>query len=361
MNKRNIFMGTFEEPGTPRSLYDPPDEAEDLWFLPDPDDALDIHDIPLPKVQNDPLVRPDEWIAAQGTHAALLARAALAAGQLDMVVAGMGPDAGQGALERLALREVEALAWAAGTPISLEEIGRDQLQARVTTDPRALQQARWAVRRLIADGPTDDLRGFLGLHRVESQVVPRGLRGRITGKEFDEAATEFWANLAALSDAHVFTQAAFARYLWRLSELSAEEDHIEGAVWAAKRMAQGCLTLTFVPMGQGARHPHGGGSEDLGSHFTAMEAGANSARIELQRLTMWRDRARDQTAFIKGTNPARIISALVAKPMATTKMIEQAVGTSRDTAERLLARMLEMGLVREVTGASRFRIWAAKI
>ncbi len=41
-------------------------------------------------------------------------------------------------------------------------------------------------------------------------------------------------------------------------------------------------------------------------------------------------------------------------------MIEQAAGISRDTAERLLARMQDMGLVREITGASRFRIWAAR-
>ena len=34
---------------------------------------------------------------------------------------------------------------------------------------------------------------------------------------------------------------------------------------------------------------------------------------------------------------------------------------SRDTAERLLARLERMGLVREATGTRRFRLWAAAI
>ncbi len=355
-----IFKDSFEEPESPPSPYDREEEPEDLWFLPDAADVPDDHDIPLPRANTTALVQPGDWLAAQGDHAAQLARAALAIGQLDMLVTQMG----QGALERLALREVEALTWAGGMPVSLEEIGRDQLQARASTDPRALQQARWAVRRLMTDGPTDDLRAFLGLHRAESRdlspdLLP-DLRGRITGEAFDEAAAEFRANLAELSDSHDFTQAAFARYLWRLSDLSPEEDHIEGTVWAAKRMAQHCLSLTFVPIGQGARQVQSGSARNLGSFLRAIENGATAARVELQRLIMWQDQAKTRTAAIKGNNAVRIIDALMVKPMATTEMIEQAAGISRDTAERLLARMADMGLVREVTGANRFRIWAAK-
>jgi len=360
--KPKQYRDFFDEPETLASPYDREDEPEDLWFLPDPTDVSEDHDIPLPRANTTPLLRPEDWFTAQGHHAAELARAAMAVGQLDMLVAQIGP----GALERLALREVEALSWSNGMPVSLEEIGRDQLHARASTDPRALQQARWAARRLVADGSTDDLRAFLGLHRPEGpdlppDILPAGLRGRIAGSEFDEAAAEFQANLAELSDAHDFTLAAFARYLWRLSDLSPEEDRIEGAVWAAKLMAQRCLSLTFVPMGQGARQVQSGGARSFGSFLRAIESGVGAARIELQRLSAWNDQAKSQTAVIKGSNPARIIEALMAKPMATTEMIEQAAGISRDTAERLLVRMADMGLVREVTGASRFRLWAAKV
>ena len=40
-------------------------------------------------------------------------------------------------------------------------------------------------------------------------------------------------------------------------------------------------------------------------------------------------------------------------------MIEARAGISRDTAERLLARLRDLGLAREVTGGRRFRLWAA--
>ncbi|MDP5220852.1 helix-turn-helix domain-containing protein [Ruegeria sp. 2205SS24-7] len=357
VKRTNSYKNSFEDPESLPSPYDREEDPDDLWFLPDPEYELDGQETPLPKANATSLVRPDEWIAAQGKHAPELARAALAVGQLDMLVAQIGP----GALERLALREVEALVWAAGTPVSVEEIGRDQLQARATTDLGALQQTRWAVRRLMGEGPAEYLRAFLGLHRVETSDLAHGLRARITGEMFDEAAAEFQTRVAGLTEAHAFTRAAFARNLWRLSELSLEEDQIEGPVWAARLMAQGCQTLTFVPLGQGARQVQSAGARQLGAYLNVIESGATAARVELQRLTVWRDRAREHTNFIRGNNPARIIDALVVKPMATTEMIEKAAGVSRDTAERLLARMADMDLAREVTGASRFRIWSAKI
>lgn len=68
---------------------------------------------------------------------------------------------GQRALERLALREVEALTWAMGTPIAPDEIGRDQMRARAGTDLDELQTVRWAVRRLMGEEALEELWGFL--------------------------------------------------------------------------------------------------------------------------------------------------------------------------------------------------------
>lgn len=357
---RKPYIDSFDDPEGPQSLYDPPDEVEDLWFLPDPEEALEKHEMPLPRTDQRKLIQSKDWFAAQGDHAAQLARAALAVGQLDLVVAQIG----QGAIERLALREAEALSWANGTPVALDEIGRDRLQARAMTDPQALQQARWAARRLMGEMATKDLRAFLGLHGMASRDLSAGSRhglpGRASGVNFDEAAEAFLAGVAELVEAHEFTQAAFARFLWRLSDLSPEENQVEGAVWAARLMAQGCLALTFVPIGKDSRYLPSSGIGAFGTFLKAVETGAVAARIELRQLIAWRDRALTGTAPIKGNNPARIIAALMAKPMATTEMIEQAAGVSRDTAERLLARLQDMGLVREVTGAKRFRIWAAR-
>jgi hypothetical protein len=346
----------FEEPDTPVSPYDEDPEEDGLWFLSDPDDALDDHVMPLPQADTTPLAQAEHWIGAQGVHAAQLARAAMAVGQLDMLVFQIG----SGASQRLALREVEAMTWAAGLPVPVEEIGRDRLQARASTDPQALQQARWALRRLLGEGDLRDLRTFLGLHRSDSRTHPDALRLRPAGDLFDEAAEDFHAAVAGLSDAHAFTRAAFARHLWQLSDLSTQDDQIEAAVWAARHMAEDCRALSFVPMGQGVRRPRTG-VEGFRATLAAIETGASSALVELQRLLAWRDDALARSARIKGSNPAKIIKALVAKPMATTEMVEHAAGVSRDTAERLLARLAEMEIIREITGTRRFRIWAAKL
>lgn len=357
MNNPPPYIDDYDDPEGPRSIYDGQGDEAEPWFLPDPEAVLADHEIPLPKADQTPLNDAAPWLAAQGQHAAALAKAAMAVGQLDMLVSEMG----QGALDRLALREVEALTWAAGAPIAMDEIGRDQLQARAGTDLESLQAARWALRRLRGQGATDDLRGFLGLHRGSLADGPDDQKLRLTGRDFDEAAQDFHAARADMAGAHCFTQAAFERHLWRLSDLSPEDDQIEGAVWAARAMASDCAGLTFVPLGQGARHLRATGPQEFGRYLAAVTQGAAGAKAELLRIRSWAEAAKAATAHVKGDTPARIIDALMARPLCSTQMVEEAARVSRDTAERVLARMLQLGVVREVTGGTRFRIWAAKV
>ena len=56
---------------------------------------------------------------------------------------------------------------------------------------------------------------------------------------------------------------------------------------------------------------------------------------------------------------ARVIAELAAQPLLSAAMLEAQTGISRDTAERLLARLRDLGLAREITGARRFRLWTA--
>lgn len=335
------------------SLYDTAPDDADLWFLPPEHDPSDI---PLPRADRTPLVDPAAWVAGQGAQAADLARAAMAVGRLEEVVA-----ATPGAIARLAALEVEAMLWAAGTPLKREEIGRDLTALRESADLAAHRLARWALRRLAGQGALHDLRGFLGLHRAEAPGLDEAVAPRPMGQAFDDAAAVFGAAMDAL-DAHPITRAAYARTAWRLADLSPDTDLIEAATWSARAMAEGCAALPFVPMGSfGRRVWHGTVpvADRLGDHYRAVTDGATAARLTLLRLRDWAVRAREATAGIKGDNPARIIAALMAQPLATTEAIEQAADTSRDTAERLLARMAAMGLVREVTGARRFRLWTA--
>lgn len=84
-------------------------------------------------------------------------------------------------------------------------------------DPQVLAKARWALRRLEGQADPQQLRAFLGLHRI---TRPRA--GRATGDAFDATAREL---LLRLDDAalHLLTRAAMAVAPWPLAGLSDPE------------------------------------------------------------------------------------------------------------------------------------------
>lgn len=318
-----------------------------------------------------------------------MAAAGLAVGQLEAMLAGMARGPRRGALRRLALIEVEAMLWAQGMPLRREEIGRDLLDARAGSDLEAMRQARWAMRRLDGQGALADLRGFLGLHRVEDAGWSRvgdaagsrgedapGSRGgeacapsggdilgaRPVGEEFDAAAAGFLAALERFGPLHDFALAPVARMLWRLSDLSPADLLIEAAIWSGRRMAAPCEALRFLPLGRHGRAVWGSGgppAAQMEMHLRAVHDGAVEARLHLAGITDWAAQATRAMAPIRSGNPAKVIAVLAAQPLVSAAMVEEAAGISRMTADRLLARMQEMGLIREVTGSRRFRLWMA--
>ncbi|WP_207101579.1 hypothetical protein [Paracoccus shandongensis] len=307
------------------------------------------------------LPRPADWLAAQSALAVDLAGAALSVGRLEARLALMDQGARAGATRRLALIEIEDMLRAQGTPLSREEIGLDAMAARAGTDLGAMAQARWALRRLEGQSDPARLRDFLALHRAEDQADPAWSE-RPVGTAFDAAAADFGEAMEGLAALHPLARAPAARMLWRLADLSPEGAAIEGAVWAARDMARATPGLVFVPLGRHGRAiwADGGPPERrLSRHLAAVTQGAGDAGRMLDRIADWAGAAREATATIKGQNPARIIAALAAHPVLHTAQVEELAGISRDTAERLLSRMRRMGLVREITGARRFRLWAA--
>lgn len=311
------------------------------------------------------LVDPLAWRRAEATQAPELARAAMALGQFDGALAMLdGPGLRPGSLSRLAIRETETLLWVAGTPLPAEDLGRDMMAARADSDPEALRAGRWAVRRLQGRGRLDDLRDFLALQAGPGPAAELPWRGRATGADFDAAEAAFRARLAEADMLHPLTRAAFGEVLWRLSDLSPEGELVEPAVWAAREMAATCENAGFVPFGTARRRLHLTGGEPaqrLAAWYAAVATGAREARTELARLAAWQAQALRMTSRIKGTNPARVIAALVATPLVTAAMVAESAEVSRDTAERLLTRLAGMDLVRETTGASRFRLWTARL
>ena len=304
---------------------------------------------------------PADWLAAQGARATDLAAAALAAGRLEARLLLMDDDARAGALRRLALIEIEEMLRAQGTPLSREEIGLDAMEARAGSDLQAMAQARWALRRLEGQSDPGRLRDFLALHR-SPDPGEAAWSDRPMGAAFDAAAAEFQEAIEGLAGLHPLARAPAARMLWRLADLSPDGAGIEAAVWAARDMARATPGLTFLPLGRHGRAIWADGGPPaarLARHLAALAQGAADAGRMLDRIADWAQTARAATATIKGRNPARVIAALAAHPVLYTAQVETLAAISRDTAERLLVRLQAMGLVREIPGARRFRLWAA--
>ncbi|MFC3169197.1 hypothetical protein [Paracoccus fontiphilus] len=309
------------------------------------------------------LPRPADWLAAQSGLAVELAGAALAAGRLEARLLVMDDKARAGATRRLALIEIEEMLRAQGTPLSREEIGLDAMSARAGTDLAAMAQARWALRRLEGQSDPARLRDFLALHRNPDRAEATWSE-RPVGDAFDAAATDFLDAMAGLSGLHPLGRAPAARMLWRLADLSPDGAAIEGAVWTAREMARATPGLAFLPLGRHGRAIWADGgppTQRLSRHLSAVTQGTGDACRLLDRIADWSEAARQATTSIKGQNPARIVAALAAHPVLHTAQVEELAGISRDTAERLLSRMRRMGLVREITGARRFRLWVAAL
>lgn len=318
------------------------------------------HDVRHSRGTADP-ADPAAWQEAQAALAVPLAEAAAALGRLDATLAPLDPAAAHGAVTRLALAETEAMLWAGGTVLSREEIGRDALDARAASDPEAMRLARWALRRLEGQGALTDLPAFLGLHRGAGAEIEGGA-ARLRGPDFARGAADYLARLGAAAELHPLVQGCLAGLLWRQAELSPPDRVIEPAVYAGRLMAEGCERLRFAPLGSAGRRvwtASGTVNARLAGHLAAISAGARAARDEIRRLASWAAEARQATAGIRGGNAGRVIAVLAARPLVSAEDVAAGAGISRMTAERMLNKMTAMGVIREITGAARFRLWRA--
>jgi hypothetical protein len=353
-------MGDGRKPDQEDDVYRSPYEAEvaeeDLWFLPGPSE--DIDDGPFLRADRRLLIDPQEWRRAEAGLAPQLARAAVELAVLDQRC----KELGQGAVERLALIEVEAMLWTQGSRIKREQIAAYLSGAGGgSQDNPDLGRAAWAYRRmLMRPSPLPAMRGFLGLHEVSGSDLPEALSPRPKGHEFDLAAALFADGMDAVADCHPLTQAGYGLALWRLAGLSAADDLIEPATAAARIAAQEGRTLGFAPLAPGRGvWQMGAKATRLGDWLAAIRAGAQTAALELNRVEAWTVAARTATARAKGATPGKLIDALASRPIMTTEAVAILVGVSRDTAERGLARLQAQGIAREITGAKRFRLWMA--
>lgn len=145
-----------------------------------------------------------------------------------------------------------------------------------------------------------------------------------------------------------------------MAELSPPGQVAEPTVWSARHMATGAEGLRFVPFGRHGRRVWGSYGPPA-DRLAALRAGAQEARALILRIGAWSEQARAATAGIKGDNAARVIAVLAAGPFVSAMEMETRAGISRPTAERMLKRLNDLGLTREVTGNRRFRLWTVEI
>jgi HTH DNA binding domain len=336
------------------AVEDPEETSEhDLWFLPGPIDK-DPDDLPPgPRAEPRETVVLDDWRKAEAGHAARLARVAGRLGALDDRLR-RGPD---GWRHRLALIEAADLSWFAG-----DRIGPDRLAlwislrlSGVQDDTAALARVGWAVRRLTGGpGPEADLSAFLDRRDPENigdEAEP-----------FSDRAGGWLELMAQATDLHPITRAGMGFHLWSLAGLGQHGDRMEAAVTAARIAASEGRGAVFAPMamgGAGGLRAGGPPTDRLAKWLDGMETACLTAMRHLDDIDAWAARAAAEMAPLSGKTPPSLRTVLTEWPVVSAPMAEARTGASRAAIQRNLAWMEEKGLVREMTGQGRYRMWRA--
>lgn len=332
----------------------------DLWFLPGPpeeqDDAPTL--LSLPRADRRDLAVASEWRAAQSALSVELARTAALFGALDERLRQVG----EGGRQRLALMEAAELSWHSGDRIAPDRLALwvGLRLAGAQEDALALARAAWAVRRLSGGpgpeaGAADGLASFLGRQDTSGS-------GDLIGRLQD------WRDALATGEGlHPFVRAAWGLRLWELAGISGQgaAAMIEAQVTAARLAAAagrgGALFLPVLLGGPLTLRRDGPPEVQLARWLAGAEQAVLAALLHLDRLAAWRNRAETALASLTGRTPPRLVSALAGWPMASAPMAEALTGSSRAAVQRNLDIMADAGLIREVTGQGRYRMWAAKL
>lgn len=341
----------------PQSIYDvDPPEDEDLWFMPAPtEDEDEGFFTPGPRPDQRLLFDPREWRAAQAELSFELADLAVTFGALDERLRA-GP---KGWRHRLALMEVSDLGWWTGDRISVDRLALwTGLRIGATGDDvQALYRAGWAVRRLTTGAAPSEGGWQPGLTAFLDRLA-QGV------DEIPEAVGDLAEVLENAAGLHPVTQAAIAFHAWRaLAERSGQDT--EAAIIAARHAASmgrgGALFLPLSLSGPGALRGAGQPVEKLSAWIGGGGQASLAALLHLDRVSAWEDRARAATDDLSGRTPPVLIEALTAWPMVSAPLAEDLTQASRAAVQRNLDLFARRGLIREVTGQGRYRVWTAAL
>lgn len=325
-------------------------EEQDLWFLP-PTPELDPVEIPLPRAAPKVLLPASEWRAAEGALAGDLAQLCYDFGRLEERLRHRE----SGARRRLALQEVSGLGWWTGDRVPADRLVLWlALQIGATgTDSQALARSAWAVRRLTSGPAPADAEAMAQLLGVsEAAGIP-------------ERVQDVMAAMAPLASLHPVVQGCALFHLWRLGDPGPARD-LEAAVLAARLagMVAGGAGAAWLPLSMAGFS----GLQIRGSveaRLTGWVSGAHqsvlASLLHLDRLAAWEARALEAISDLSGRTPPRLLRLLADWPSVSAPMAEGETGSSRAAVQRNLDLFANRGLVRELTGQGRYRVWTAHL
>jgi hypothetical protein len=316
---------------------------DDLWFLPGPMDEEPDYLPPGPRAEPREAEVLDDWREAEAGHAARLARVAGRVGALDDRLK-RGPE---GWRHRLALIEAADLSWFAG-----DRIGPDRLALwiamRISTlqdDTAALARVGWAVRRLTGGpGPEVDLSAFLDRRDPVNMADE--------AEPFADRAGGWLDLMAQVADLHPITRACAGYHLWSLAGLGQQGDRLEAAV-----EGKGAVFAPLAMGGAGGLRAGGSPADRLARWLDGMEIACLTGMRHLDDIEAWTIRAKVEMTPLSGKTPRALCAVLTEWPLISAPMAEALTSSSRAAVQRNLTWMESRGLVREMTGHGRYRMW----
>ena len=324
---------------------------EDLWFLPGPLEE-DLDDLPPgPRAEPPDTAVIEDWAKAEGVHAARLARVAGRLGALDDRLL-RGPE---GWRHRLALIEAAELSWFTGDRVSSDRLALwiSMRLSGAQDNQNALTRIGWAVRRLTGGpGPIGDLAAFL------DRRDPENIED--SAERFEDRAGGWLHVMAAAANLHPITRGCMGFHLWSLAGLGLPGELMEAAVTAARIAASDASGAIFAPLAMGgARGLHASGlpSERLVCWLDGTESAIHKAMRTIDDIEKWTGRTETAMVHLSGRTPVALRKTFAQWPFVSAPMAEVMTGASRAAVQRNLAMMEEIGLIREVTGQRRFRMW----
>ena len=170
-----------------------------------------------------------------------------------------------------------------------------------------------------------------------------------------------WLDLMAqAADLHPITRACMGYHLWSLAGLGQQGDRMEAAVTAARIAASEGKGAVFAPLamgGAGGLRAGGPPADRLARWLDGMETACLNAMRHLDDIEAWSARAETMMTPLSGRTPPALRTVLTEWPLVSAPMAETMTGTSRAAVQRNLAWLETHGLIREVTGQGRYRMW----